>query len=91
VRYQAGDTADLARCVVSSGPTDLPQAQTALAVNDEVRPIIDWALGTSAAFSVDDAARAFPDCEPGDLETLFAWLSHAALIRPLPAPEWQRP
>jgi hypothetical protein len=46
-------------------------------------------LGTTAAFSVEDACRAFPDCERDDLEALFAWLSHAALIRPVPAPEWQ--
>ncbi len=90
LRYEAGDVAGLSRCTVLSGPTDRPQAETGLAVSEEVRPIIDWVLGTAAAFSVEDAARAFPDCERDDLETLFAWLSHAALIRPVPAPEWQR-
>jgi len=89
IRYEADDGVGLSRCTVLSGPTDRPQAETGLAVSEEVRPIIDWVLATAAAFSVDDAARAFPDCERGELETLFAWLSHAALIRPLPAPEWE--
>jgi len=89
LRYHAGDAPELLRCTVLSGPTDRPQAETTLAINDDVRPVIDWVLGTTAAFSVDDACRAFPDCERDELEVLFAWLSHAALIRPLPAPEWQ--
>jgi hypothetical protein len=90
IRYEAADVPELSKCTVMSGPTDRPQAQTSFAVNEEVRPVIDWVLATAAAFSVGEAARAFPDCEREDLETLFAWLSHAALIRPLPAPEWQR-
>ena len=85
----AGDgTAELLRCTVLSGPTDRPQAQTGLAISEEVRPVIDWVLGTAAAFSVDEACQAFPECERADLEALFAWLSHAALIRPVAPPEW---
>lgn len=88
VRYEDGEVSGLARCIVRSGPTDRAQAETTLAISDEVRPLIDWVLRTRAAFSVDDACRAFDDCARSELETLFAWLSHAALIRPLPAPEW---
>ncbi len=90
VRYTDGPSAGLATCVVRSGPTDRPQAETRVAISDEVRPVIDWVLRTRAAFSVDDACLSFDDCARDDLELLFAWLSHAALIRPLPAPEWDR-
>jgi len=90
VLYKDAATSDLANCIVRSGPTDRPQAETVLAISDDVRPVIDWVLQTHAAFSVDDACSAFDHCARGDLETLFAWLSHAALIRPLPAPEWDR-
>jgi hypothetical protein len=90
VRYAGAATSGLATCIVRSGPTDRPQAETVLAISDEVRPVVDWVLQTHAAFSVDDACKAFDDCTRADLETLFAWLSHAALIRPLPAPEWDR-
>jgi hypothetical protein len=90
VRYEDVGTTGLATCIVRSGPTDRPQAETVLAISDEVRPVIDWVLRTHAAFSVEDACRAVDGCARGDLEKLFAWLSHAALIRPLPAPEWDQ-
>jgi len=89
IRFEDGGSAELLRCTVLSGPTDRPQAETGLAISPEVRPVIDWVSGTSRAFSVDDACRAFPDCARDDLETLLAWLSHAALIRPVPAPAWR--
>jgi len=90
VRYEGAGPSGPATCIVRSGPTDRPQAETVLGISDEVRPVVDWVLQTRAAFSVDDASRAFEDCARADLEALFAWLSHAALIRPLPAPEWDR-
>jgi 50S ribosomal protein L16 3-hydroxylase len=90
VRYEGTGPSGLATCVVRSGPMDRPQAETVLAISDEVRPVVDWVLHTHAAFSVEDACKAFDGCARSDLETLFAWLSHAALIRPLPAPEWGR-
>jgi len=92
VRYEKGDSsaAELVTCVVSSGPTDRAQANTGLSISGEVRPVIEWVTRTSAAFSVEEACQAFPDCARDDLEQLFAWLSHAALIRPVPAPEWDR-
>ncbi len=88
VHYQPAGASDLTTCIVRSGRTDRPQAETVLAISPEVRPVVDWVLQTRAAFSVNDACRAFEDCDREDLETLFAWLSHAALIRPLPVPEW---
>jgi hypothetical protein len=91
LRYDPAGADGLTTCTVRSGPTDRPQAETVFAVSDEVLPVIDWVLQTRAAFSVDEACRAFADCERSDLETLFAWLSHAALIRPVPAPEWDGP
>lgn len=91
LRYDETGTDGLTTCTVRSGPTDRPQAETAFAVSDEVLPVIDWVLRTRAAFSVDEACDVFQDCDRSDLEMLFAWLSHAALIRPVPAPEWDRP
>ena len=76
------------RCVILSGPTNRPQARTVLGLNAEARPVIDWVLAGTRAFSVDEAAERFSDFERQELETLFAWLSQAALVRPLPAPEW---
>jgi hypothetical protein len=88
LRYEPAGTSGLTTCTVRSGPTDRPQAETAFAVSDEVRSVIDWVLQTHAAFSIDEACNAFEDCERADFEALFAWLSQAALIRSLPAPEW---
>lgn len=76
------------RCVILSGPTNRPQARTVLGLNAEARPVLDWVLAGARAFSVDEAAQRFPDFEREELEALFAWLAQAALIRPLPAPEW---
>ena len=78
------------RCVILSGPTNRPQARTVLGVNAEARPVIDWVLEGNSAFTVDEAAQRFSDFDREELEALFAWLSQAALIRPLPAPEWER-
>ena len=77
-------------CIVRSGPTDRPQAETVLGDQRRRPPVVDWVLQTHAAFSVEDACQAFGGCSRDDLEKFFAWLSHAALIRPLPAPEWDR-
>jgi|SRR5450432_2774333 len=62
IRYEDGATSGLATCIVRSGPTDRLQAETVLAISDEVRPVVEWVLQTRAAFSVDDACRAFDDC-----------------------------
>lgn len=78
------------RCMILSGPTNRPQARTVLGVNAEARVVIEWVLEGARAFSVDEAEQRFGDFEREELETLFAWLSQAALIRPLPAPEWER-
>jgi hypothetical protein len=77
------------RCVILSGPTNRPQARTVLGLNAEARPVIEWVLEGNRAFSVDEAEQRFSDFEREELEVLFAWLSQAALIRPLPAPEWE--
>ena len=91
IRYDVSGESGLTTCVVLSGATDRPQVETAFGVTDEVLPVIDWVVQTRAAFSVDEACNVFDDYLRSDLETLFAWLSHAALIRPLPAPEWNSP
>ncbi|HEX6274977.1 MAG TPA: hypothetical protein VFZ53_18170 [Polyangiaceae bacterium] len=79
------------RCTVLSGPTNRPQARTVIAFNDTVRPIIDWVLAENRAFAIDDVSRRFPAFTRDDLYELFGWLSHAALVRPVPVPEWDEP
>jgi hypothetical protein len=76
------------RCVVHSGPTNRPQAQTVLGIEHAARPVLDWILASRAAFTVRALCEALPDYEPEEVESLLGWLARAALIRPLPAPEW---
>jgi hypothetical protein len=76
------------RCVVTSGPTNRPRAQTVLAVEHEARAVVEWILASHAAFSARSVCEALPDYELEDVEALLGWLARAALIRPLPAPEW---
>jgi hypothetical protein len=79
------------RCTILSGPTNRPQSKTVLGFNAEARVIIEWVLAGRKAFHVDEAAECFPDFTRDDLVDLFGWLSHAALLRPIPVPEWDRP
>jgi hypothetical protein len=79
------------RCTILSGPTNRPQAKTVLGFNVQARPVIEWVLAGRKAFHVDEAAERFSDFTRDDLLDLFGWLSHAALLRPIPAPEWDRP
>jgi hypothetical protein len=76
------------RCTVSSGSVNRPQARVTLGVHVESRPVLDWVLRVARAFSVDEVCTTFPDYPREELEHLFAMLSHAALLRPIPAPEW---
>ena len=76
--------------VVESGPTSRPQARTQLALNVEARGVVEWVLATNRAFSLSEAVERHQDFSREDLADLFGWLSQAALIRPLPAPEWDR-
>jgi hypothetical protein len=87
-RLEPSDTPGKLRCVVLSGPTSRPQARTELAFNAEARPVLDWVLGLDRAFTLTEASTRFQDFSPEELSELFGWLGHAALIRPLPAPEW---
>lgn len=87
--FKASDAGDKIGCIVQSGPTSRPQLRTELAVNEEARPVLEWVLVTHRAFSLDEAASRFPEFTRDDLGDLFSWLAQAALIRPLPAPEWE--
>ncbi|MDF3070014.1 MAG: cupin-like domain protein [Polyangiaceae bacterium] len=88
VRFEDDAQLGKVRCVVSSGPTNRPRAQTVLAVEPEARPVLDWILSSHAAFSAQSVCEALPDYDLAEVEALLNWLSRAALIRPLPAPEW---
>lgn len=90
-RFEDDSTPGKFRCVVLSGPTNRPQARTTIGFNVEVRAVIEWVLVQKRAFSVDEAVSRFPPFAREELLDLFAWLSHAALIRPIPAPEWDSP
>ncbi|HEV8550067.1 MAG TPA: cupin domain-containing protein [Polyangiaceae bacterium] len=87
-RVEASDEPGKLRCVILSGPTSRPQARTELAFNVEARPVLDWVLGLNRAFTLTEASARFEHFAPDELAELFAWLGHAALIRPLPMPEW---
>jgi hypothetical protein len=88
VRFEPAEHAARLSVIVLSGPTSRPQARTQLALNVEARGVIEWILATNRAFTLSEAAERFPDFSRDDLADLCGWLSHAALIRPLPAPEW---
>jgi hypothetical protein len=79
------------RCIVSSGPTHRPQAQTVIGFRLAARPLIEWILEQRREFTVSEAARRFPPFGQGDVLELFGWLAHAALIRPVPVPDWDAP
>ena len=91
VRFEDDAPAGRFRCIVSSGPTHRPQARTLVGFNLAARPVIEWVLEQRSAFTVAEAAERFPSFGRDDVLELFGWLSHAALIRPVPVPEWDAP
>lgn len=88
VRFEDDAALGKLRCIVASGPTNRPQAQTVLGIAHEARPVLDWILQSRAAFTVDALCEAMPDYERVEVEDLLGQLARAALIRPLLAPEW---
>lgn len=90
VRFEDDAEPAKLRCMVTSGPTNRPRAQTVLAIEREARPVLDWILSSHAAFSARALCDALPDFDEEEVEALLGWLSRAALIRPVPAPEWDR-
>ena len=88
VRFEDDQALGKLRCTVLSGPTNRPQAQTVLGIAHEARPLLDWILRSRAAFTVAALCEALPDYEPAEVEDLLGQLARAALIRPVPAPEW---
>ena len=88
LRFEDDPALGKLRCSVLSGPTNRPQAQTVLGIAHEARPVLDWILQSHAAFTVSALCEALPDYEPAEVEELLSQLARAALIRPLPAPEW---
>jgi len=88
VRFEPDEAPERQRCLVRSGPTDRPQAETAVALNTVARPIVEWVLSTNAAFTVAEVGDLFEDFPREDLEDLLSWMAYAGLIRPIPVPEW---
>jgi hypothetical protein len=89
VRFEDDLTLGKLRCIVKAGPAHRPQAETVLAFHPEARVVVEWILGVSRAFSGSELAEKFEEFTCDDLEELLGWLAHAALIRPLPMPEWE--
>src|SRR4029078_11615744 len=79
VRFEQAEAPGRLVCIVRSGPIDRPQPETAVALNSEARPLVDWVLGTQAAFTVAEVCQRFEDFPSDDLEGLLAWMAHAAL------------
>ena len=88
VRIEPDEASGKLRCTVESGPTSRPLARTPLAFNVEARPIVDWVLETHRAFTLTEVAERFTEFTRDDVAELLGWLAQAALIRPVPAPEW---
>jgi hypothetical protein len=88
VEFEPGAAGEKLRFTVTAGPTHRPQARTPLALNAEARPVLEWILASRRAFSASELQAEFDGLELEDVNTLLACLAHAALIRPLPAPEW---
>jgi len=55
---------------------------------EHAAPLLDWILASRAAFTAQALCSALPEYEPEAVEARLGWLARAALIRPLPAPEW---
>jgi hypothetical protein len=68
-RFEPDEGQERLRCVVRSGPIDRPQTETAVALNSEARPIVDWRQLTMFS-DVSPAARSRP--------STFAALGYAA-------------
>jgi hypothetical protein len=86
--FEADPDAEKVRCVVASGPSHRPQMRTVLSMHAQARPIVDWVLSARAAFTSQEVCAAFSDFDPEEVETMLGWLAGAALIRPLPGPDW---
>lgn len=76
------------RCVVKSGPFNRPQAETLLAFESQARCIVEWVLQSTRAFSTVELCECFDDFQEQEILGLLDGLARAALIRPLPAVEW---
>jgi hypothetical protein len=90
-RFEPGDTPGKLRCVVLSGPINRPQTKMELVFDAAALPVFDWVLGLRRGFTLGEASAKFGEFTEQELCDLFARLAQAALIRPLPAPEWDEP
>jgi 50S ribosomal protein L16 3-hydroxylase len=76
------------RCVVKSGPFNRPPVETVLAFETHARGVVEWVLRSERAFSTDELCDRFDEFQATELLNLLEGLARAALIRPLPAVEW---
>ena len=76
------------RCQVRSGAFHRPPVETVLAFDAQARVVVDWVLQSDRAFSCDELCDRFDEFQIDELLNLLDGLARAALIRPLPAIEW---
>ncbi|HET7539264.1 MAG TPA: cupin-like domain-containing protein, partial [Polyangiaceae bacterium] len=76
------------RCVVRSGAFHRPPVETVLAFEAQARVVVEWILQSDRAFSSKELCDRFDDFRIDELLNLLDGLAQAALIRPLPAIEW---
>jgi len=76
------------RCRVQSGAFNRPPVETVLAFDAQARVVVEWILKSERAFSSNELCDRFDDFQIDELLNLLDGLARAALIRPLPAIEW---
>jgi 50S ribosomal protein L16 3-hydroxylase len=77
------------RCVVRSGSFHRPPVETVLAFEASARLIVDWILQSTRAFSSTELCDHFDEFQIDEILNLLEGLARAALVRPLPAVEWE--
>jgi hypothetical protein len=86
--FEEGATPGQLRCVVKSGPFNRPQVDTVLAFESHARCIVEWVLQSDRAFEASELCDRFEEFQTEEIFGLLDGLARAALIRPLPAIEW---
>jgi len=86
--FTADAEPDKLRCVVKSGPFNRPPVETVLAFEAHARAVVEWVLRSERAFSADELCDQFEEFQTSELLNLLEGLARAALIRPLPAIDW---
>jgi len=88
VTFEADAALGKLRCVVRSGAFNRPPIETVLAFEPQAQVVVEWVLQSQRAFSTEELCDRFDEFQIEELLNLLEGLACAALIRPLPAIEW---